>query len=59
MRRKSQSAIQAPKHIFPFQIDKVLRESLHMFDTQKKIDEKCNELCCAKKQDNGAYHEPK
>ena len=47
------------KTIFPFQIDKVLKESLHMFDTQKKrINEQCDIIRCAKKQDDGAHHEP-
>ena len=46
--------------IFPFQIDKNLKESLHMFDTPKKpINEQFDIICCAKKQDDGAYHEPK
>ena len=31
-----------------------------MFDTQKKqINEKCDSIRCAKKQDGGAQHEPK
>ena len=35
LQRKLQLAIKHPKNtIFPFQTDKVLRESLHMFDTQ-------------------------
>ena len=47
------------KDIFLFQTDKDLNESLHMFDTQKPINEKCDSICCAKKQDDGAQHEPK
>ena len=46
------------KTILPFQIDKVLKESLHMFDTKKRINEQCDSIRCAKK-NNGAYHEPK
>ena len=45
--------------IFPFQTDKVLKESLHMFDTKKRINEQCDSMRCTKKQDDGAYHEPK
>ena len=38
------------KTIFPFQIEKVLKESLHMFDTRKKrINEQCDSIRCAKK----------
>ena len=35
--------------IFPFQTDKVLKESLHMFDTKKRINEKCDSIRCSKK----------
>ena len=41
--------------IFMFQTDKVLKESLHIFDTQKKrINEHCDSIRCTKKQDDGA-----
>ena len=30
-----------------------------MFDTQTKINEQCDSIRCAKKQDDDAYHEPK
>ena len=48
------------KTIFPFQTDRVLKESLHMFDTQKN--ESMNNVIAyiaPKKQDDGAQHEPK
>ena len=38
------------KTLFLFQTDKVLKDSLHMFDTQKKgINEQCDSIRCAKK----------
>ena len=47
------------KTILPFQTDKVLKESLHMFDTQKKrINEQCDSIRCAKRRDDGAHDEP-
>ena len=47
------------KTIFPFQTEKFLRESLHMFDTQtKRINEQRDSIRCAKKQGDGAYNEP-
>ena len=47
------------KTFFPFQTYKVLKESLHMFGTKKRINEQCDSIYCAKKQDNGVYHESK
>ena len=46
------------KDLFPFQTDKFLKESLHMFGTQKRINEQFDSKCCAKKQDDGVQHEP-
>ena len=37
------------KTLLKFQIEKVLKESLHMFDTPKKTNEQCDSICCAKK----------
>ena len=49
------------KTIFLFQTEKVLKDSLHMFDTQKN--KSMNNLIAyvapKKKQDDGAQHEPK
>ena len=48
------------KTLLLFQTYKVLKDSLHMFDPQKKrINEKCDSIRCTKKQDDGAQHEPK
>ena len=47
------------KTLFPFQTYKVVKESLHMFGTKKRINEQCDSIYCAKKQDNGVYHESK
>ena len=45
------------KTIFLFQTDEFLKESLHMFDTQKKlINEQYDSIRCAKNQNNGAHH---
>ena len=30
-----------------------------MFDTKKRINEQCDSIRCAKKQDNGTQHDPK
>ena len=43
------------KTLFQLQTDKFLKESLHIFDTQKiQINEQCDRIRCAKKQDDGA-----
>ena len=47
------------KTLLPFQTDEVLKESLHMFDTKKRINEQCDSIHCARKQDDVAHHEPK
>ena len=47
------------KTLFQFQTDKVLKESLHMFDTKKRVNEQCDSIHCAKKQDDCAEYEPK
>ena len=60
IKKKQQTAVKSTKkEHFPFQTYKFLKESLHMFDTRKIINEQCNRICCSKKQDNGAYNEPK
>ena len=47
------------KNIFLFQTEKIIKESLNMFDTKKRINEQCDSIRCAKKQDYGAQYEPK
>ena len=47
------------KTILTFQTDKILKKSLHIFDTQKNsMKKQCDSIRCSKKQDNGAQHEP-
>ena len=45
------------KTIFPIQTDKVLKESLHMFDKKKESMNNVIAYVAPKKTDNGARHE--